>query len=65
MARGRKKESDSLRTQGIYRPAIRAEFKTLIEAISASRNWSTQHTVEQALIRLATVDEADAAGLVE
>jgi hypothetical protein len=37
----------------------------LIEAINDNRGWSTQHTVEMALIRLATVEEAEKASMVE
>lgn len=62
--RGPQPQEGALR-RSLYRPAVGAEFKALVEAIAAARGWSTQHTVEQALIRLATIEEAEQAGLVE
>jgi len=62
--RGPKPTPGALR-RDVYRPAIPAEYKRLVEAIAESRNWSVQHTLKQALIRLATIEEAEAAELVE
>jgi hypothetical protein len=62
--RGRPPKEAPLR-DNLYRPAIGPEFKALIEAINDNRGWSTQHTVEMALIRLATVEEAEKASMVE
>jgi hypothetical protein len=62
--RGPQPQEGALR-RSLYRPAVGAEFKPLVEAIAAARGWSTQHTVEMALIKMATLEEAEAAGLVE
>ena len=64
LAGGRPKTAKPLR-DSVYRPAIGPEFKRLIDAIANSRGWSTQHTVEMALSNLATLEEAEKAGLVE
>jgi len=62
--RGPKPTPGALR-RDVYRPAIRGEYGRLVAAIAESRNWSVQHTIEMALIKLATIEEAEAAGLVE
>jgi hypothetical protein len=36
-----------------------------VEAIATSRGWSVQHVVQMALIQMATIEEAEQAGLVE
>jgi hypothetical protein len=36
-----------------------------VEVIADNRGWSVQHVVQMALIKLATVEEAEQAGLVE
>jgi hypothetical protein len=48
-----------------YPPGIGPEFESLIMAIGEVRGWGARHTLEMALIRLASPDEAEIAGLLE
>jgi hypothetical protein len=48
-----------------YPPGIGPEFESLIMAIGEVRGWGARHTLEMALIKLATPDEAEIAGLLE
>jgi hypothetical protein len=48
-----------------YPPGIGPEFESLIMAIAEVRGWGVRHTLEMALIRLASPDEAEIAGLLE
>lgn len=48
-----------------YPPGLAPEFESLIMAIAEVRGWGVRHTLEMALIRLATPHEAETAGLME
>ena len=62
--RGPAPDPKSLR-RNAYRPTINAAYIPLITAICEARGWTIQQTIERALIRLATIDEASKAGMVE
>jgi hypothetical protein len=46
-------------------PGIGPEFESLVAAIAEVRGWGVRHVVEMALIKLASPDEAEIAGLLE
>ena len=56
--RGRPPKDAPLR-DNLYRPAIGAEYKTLVERMAESCGLTIQETVELALREMATLEELD------
>lgn len=60
-----KSDPDALRRTGVRLPPVRSEFADLLDAIVANRGGTKSGHIQNALIMYATIEEVDAAGLVE
>lgn len=63
--RGPQRQQVSLRRDGWRPPPIDPAMQELVKAIASNRGGTIAEHITKALILYATVEEADAAGLVE